>query len=142
VGGSDVESEGDLVAICALVILVAGGGYAIRNYLGRCPTPEELERRRRMAIHRLGKMADAEIIDVEPVSVSIVYSYMVAGVVYTASQDVATLQSLLPRDMMTMVGPVSFKFDPRNPANSIVVCEEWSGLRQAARMEGETTPGP
>jgi hypothetical protein len=27
------------------------------------------------------------------------------------------------------LGPVSVKYDPRNPANSIVVSEEWSGLR-------------
>jgi hypothetical protein len=56
----------------------------------------------------------------------------VAGVVYTASQDLAALQSLLPRDPMTMVGPVSVKFDPRNPANSIVLCEDWTGLRSRA----------
>ena len=56
-----------------------------------------------------------------------------AGVVYTASQDVAALQQLLPRDIMTMVGHVSVKFDPRSPANSMVVCEEWSGLAAAGR---------
>ena len=74
-------------------------------------------------------MGDGEIVDVETASASIVYSYNVAGVTYTASQDLSALQSRLPPDVMTMAGPVSVKFDPRNPANSIVLCEEWSGLR-------------
>ena len=89
-----------------------------------------------MAIHREGKMGNGQVIDVvtepkatEPESVSIVYSYSVAGVVYTASQDVTDLQGKLPADRMSMVGAVSVKFAPRNPANSMVLCEEWSGLR-------------
>jgi hypothetical protein len=121
------------VAVCALGILVAVGVYATRLHLRRRPTPEELERRRRASLHRTGKMGDGEIVDVEAASASIVYSYSVAGVVYTASQDLMALQSLLPTDAMTMVGPVSVKFDPRNPANSIVLCEDWSGLRNRTR---------
>ena len=78
------------------------------------------------------KNGDGEIVDVETASASIVYSYSVAGVTYESSQDVRALQALLPPDVMTMVGPVSVKFDPRNPANSIVLCEEWSGLRSRA----------
>jgi hypothetical protein len=117
------------VAICALGIALAALIYALRDYLHRRPAPEELERRRRGTLYRLGKMGDGEIIDVEAASASIVYSYSVAGVVYTASQDMGALQSFLPKDVMTMVGPVSVKFDPRNPANSIVLCEDWSGLR-------------
>lgn len=118
--------------IGALVIFVGAVVYAVWNYLRRRPTPEELERRRRATLHRQGKMGDGEIVDVEAASASIVYSYSVAGVVYTASQDMVSLQSLLPSDVMTMVGPVSVKFDPRNPANSIVLCEDWSGLRNRA----------
>jgi hypothetical protein len=120
------------VAIGALVILGAVIVFAVRNYLGRRPTPDEMERRRRAALNREGKMGDGEIVDVETASASIMYSYSVAGVTYTASQDMRALQSLLPPDVMTMVGPVSVKFDPRNPANSIVLCEEWSGLRNRA----------
>jgi len=117
-------------AICAFAALAGVIAFVIRNYLRRRPTPEELERRRRATLHRMGKMGDGEIIDVE--TASIVYSYSVAGVVYTASQDLVALQSLLPRDPMTMVGSVSVKFDPRNPANSIVLCEDWTGLRNRA----------
>jgi hypothetical protein len=54
---------------------------------------------------------------------------------YTACQDLADLQSLLPSDRWSAIGPASIKYDPRNPANSIVLCEEWSGLRTAHRVE-------
>jgi hypothetical protein len=120
------------VAIGAVVILGAAIWWLVRNYLRGRPTPDEIERRRRGTLHRDGKMGDGEIVDVETASASIAYSYSVAGVTYTASQDLSALQQLLPPDVMTMVGPVSVKFDPRNPANSIVLCEEWSGLRNRA----------
>ena len=119
-------------AIGALVILGAAIWWLVRNYLRGRPTPDEIERRRRGTLHREGKMGDGEIVDVETASALIAYSYSVAGVTYTASQDLTALQQLLPPDVMTMVGPVSVKFDPRNPANSIVLCEEWSGLRNRA----------
>jgi hypothetical protein len=117
------------VAAVALVVLSAAIYWLVRKYLRGRPTPDEVERRRRGILHREGKMGDGEIVDVETASASIMYSYSVAGVTYTASQDLSALKSRLPSDVMTMVGPVSVKFDPRNPANSIVLCEEWSGLR-------------
>ncbi len=91
------------------------------------PTPEEIERRRRLAIQAGGKMGDGEIVDIN--GNSLVYSYSVAGVNYTAAQDATELRAMLPQDPMSLLGPISLKFDPRNPANSIVLCEQWSGLR-------------
>jgi hypothetical protein len=35
---------------------------------------------------------------------------------------------------------MSVKYDPRNPANSIVVAEEWNGLRGATRLLPENHP--
>jgi hypothetical protein len=121
------------IAVCALGVLIAAVIYAVRKHLRGRPTAEEVERRRRVTLLQAGKMGDGEIVDVEADSGSIVYSYSVAGVSYTATQDLTALKSLLPADVMTMVGPVSVKFDPRNPANSIVLCEEWSGLRTRVR---------
>ena len=117
----------------SVFLVVLAAGFIVWRYVRRQPDPAELERRRRDAIHHDGKMGDGEIMDVDSISnpdvITIVYEYSVAGVVYAASQEVMALRSLLPADLMTMVGPISIKFDPRNPANSIVVCEEWSGLR-------------
>jgi hypothetical protein len=116
---------GVLAVFVAVIILCAAA--IVWLAFRRPTTPEELERRRRLAIYRGGKMGDGEIVDVE--AASIVYSYSVAGVGYTASQDVTGLEGKLPADKMAIIGSVSIKFDPRNPANSIVLCEEWSGLR-------------
>ena len=117
------------VALGALVIVL----LVVRHYyLTPAPTPEELERLRRLAIHRGGKMGDGEIVDVD--DNAIVYSYSVAGVVYTASQDATELRAIMPPDPMSMIGPVMIKFDPRNAANSIVLCEEWSGLRTPRKV--------
>jgi hypothetical protein len=69
-----------------LIILIAVAAI-IWLRLRKRPTPQEIERQRRMAIHREGKMGNGQVIDVvtepkatEPESVSIVYSYSVAGV--------------------------------------------------------------
>ncbi len=128
---ASLTSKPDIIAaaLVALAAVVALG----RLFLNRKPTPEELERRRRTTLYRNGKLGDGEIVDVEPASLSIVFSYTVAGVVYTASQDALALRSLLPQDPMSMLGPVSIRFDPRNPANSIVICEDWSGLRRPSK---------
>src|SRR5665213_3650081 len=113
--------------------------FAARQYLKRAPTPEELEQHRRLAIHLEGKTADGQIIDVE--GDSIVYSYSVAGVVYTTSQDATSLRAALPPELVSIIGPASVKFNARNPANSIVLCEHWSGLRrQASRATVATVP--
>jgi len=56
------------------------------------------------------------------------YQYELRGVAYFASQDVSGLRAWLPEEPARLIGAVSVKYDPRNPANSIVLCEEWSGL--------------
>jgi len=119
------------VALGALVLVLIACALVARRFLEKKPPPEELERRRRGTVQQNGKLGNGEIIDVE--GASIIYSYRVAGVVYTASQDTTDLQTVLPADPHAMIGPVAIKFHPRNPANSIVVSEEWSGLRQPWR---------
>jgi hypothetical protein len=126
---SIVTTEQTGLAIAALVILAAAAVIA-RGFFRRKPAPEEIERQRRLQIHREGKLGDGEIIDVDPEMPSLIYEYSVAGVGYSVAQDLGTLRHMLPEDLMTMLGPVSIKFNPHNPANSIVLCEEWNGLRQ------------
>jgi hypothetical protein len=88
-------------------------------------TPEERERRRRALLVSIGKMGDATLTEVREEFVF--YAYLVRGVEYTASQDVSALRAKVPMDLSS-VNAVSVRYDPRNPANSIVVAEEWSGL--------------
>lgn len=121
------------IGIAALV-LVAGLALLAQRIFRKKPSPEELERRRRLGIHQEGKLGDAEIIDVDPAVPLITYSYSVAGVGYTVAQELGALREMLPDDLMSMMGPVSIKFKPQNPANSIVLCEEWNGLRLNRRQ--------
>ena len=48
---------------------------------------------------------------------------------YAASQDISQLRDFLPENVDRALGPATVKIEPQNPYNSIVVCEEWSGLR-------------
>ena len=116
------------IAAGAAVILVAL--IVFRAWLLRRPTAEELERRRRLGVNRSGKMADGMILDV--LEAAIEYSYDVRGVEYIAMQDISALQDRIPVPRVSIAGPAGVKYDPRNPANSIVLCEDWSGLRTAA----------
>lgn len=118
--------------VAAGALLLAGVAVAaVWKMLNKRATPEELENRRLAEINGSGKIAEGEILDVVPgvQTVSLMYSYVVAGVGYATSQGVSPLHRQLPADLMSVIGQASVKFDPRNPANSIVVCEFWSGLR-------------
>ena len=107
-----------------LVVLAAALGY--RAWKSSRIAPEELERRRRAALVVKGKMGDAFLVEFR--DGYLFYSYAVRGVEYTASQDVSFLKDGLSGDLSSM-GSVSVKYDARNPANSIVIAEAWSGLR-------------
>lgn len=115
-------------AIGIAAVIVASGVFVLvrRLLVGRI-TPEEVERRRRDEIVRDGKFGDGEVLDVE--AGIITYCYQAAGVRYGVSQDVSLMASLLPEDVMTLVGPATVRYLPRNPGNSIVLAESWNGLR-------------
>lgn len=108
------------------VLLVAGGLLGYRAYLRSRVTPEERERQRRAELVARGKMGDATLVEFR--DALLFYSYDVRGVEYTASQDVTGLEAYLPPDL-SILGPLSVKYDARNPANSIVLAESWSGIR-------------
>jgi len=72
-----------------------------------------------------GKMGDATLTELR--DDLLYYAYMVRGVEYTASQDVSRLKDRIPSDMSSLTA-VSVRYHAKNPANSIVVAENWSGL--------------
>jgi hypothetical protein len=92
--------------------------------------PEKRERRRRLHVNGTGRLGDALITEVSEKLVY--YTYSVHGVHYSASQDIAALRGKLPPELGPTVGLASIKYSERNPANSILVCEEWSGLRNGS----------
>lgn len=117
-----------VLAAVALGLIVLGVWIALRV---KKANPEKREKRRRLQVHRTGRLGDALVLEVsnEATGTLLYYTYTVHGVEYNASQDVSTLRELLPDEPGRLVGIAHLKYALKNPANSILICEEWSGLR-------------
>jgi hypothetical protein len=125
----------EFLALALVAVLLIGAG--VRMFLASRTTAAQRERRRRDAIHRTGRMGEAYVIDVRE---SVVYySYELRGVAYTTSQDVSEFLERLPADSSLLIGPAGMKYLPGDPANSIVICDAWNGLRHAP-VEDSSTP--
>jgi hypothetical protein len=121
-----------LFAITATGFLLAGVAWARK----RRKTPEQLEQERRMHISEVGRITDGTVIDVNEMQTNtsgelqlLIYQYDVAGVSYEASQDVSALRHMVDLHSCRSGLMTSIKYDPSNPGNSIVIAENWSGLR-------------
>ena len=122
-----------IAALCVFVVgLLALAAWIVLRTRG---TPEKRERQRRLAVHHQGRIGDAMIN--EATADALYYSYSVGGVQYEASQDITALRDLLPAEPERLIGWSGMKYSSNNPANSILICEEWSGLRDpVARSAG------
>jgi hypothetical protein len=114
------------------VLVVLLGAMGVQSWRRSRISPDEKERRRRLMLLSTGKMGDANLLDIH--DNLLVYSYAVRGVEYTASQDISKLRQFLPDELTSLAGHVFVRYDAKNPANSIVVAEEWSGLRPGGRQ--------
>lgn len=113
--------------ITGLAVAVVGFAAWLIPFLRR-PSPAERERRRRLAVNAAGRTGNGTIMELH--EGILCYRYVIGGVEYTAFQDVSALAVLLPGEPGTLIErPVTIKYLPNNPANSIVLCEEWSGLQ-------------
>jgi hypothetical protein len=54
---------------------------------------------------------------------------------YTASQDVSHLKDQVPSDLASLTA-VLVRYEAKNPANSIVVAEHWTGLHTEPKRHG------
>jgi hypothetical protein len=102
----------------------------------RRKTPDQRERERRMRISEMGRITDGTVIDVNEMQMNgsgelqlLIYHYDVAGVSYEASQDVSSLRHMVDLHSCRAGLMTSIKYDPGNPGNSIVISENWTGLR-------------
>jgi hypothetical protein len=122
------------------VAVVSAGMYLyIRS---RRPTAFELERRRREALAKDGRITDGVILDartlnnedsVSPTPEVLVYSYSLAGLTYNCAQDVSSLPDRVLGYRIDQ--SVQVRYDPRNPGNSILLSETWSGLWMRTGLE-------
>jgi hypothetical protein len=115
------------VVVLSVVLAVLLALIAWRAWKRSRISPEERERRRCSHLVATGKISDAALVEVQ--DHVLFYSYAVRGVEYTASQDLSLLG--LPAVDLSSVHSVSVKYDPRNPANSIVISTDWNGLHAA-----------
>jgi len=141
-------------------LVVAMGGAAIAAlamiayaFFGPAVNPEEAERKRRLHLNQIGRIAEGQIVELvehppeskvarkglfgagaHPLSDMrprhlVSYSYMISGVTYHTAQDITGLESQVRLEQLVAGQPASIKYDASNPTDSILVADDWSGLR-------------
>ena len=136
--------------LAAAGVLLAAGGFAVW-WRGRPRDAQEIERRRRAHVNQVGRIVEGEVLEIRathsgdlyagpkrpapangasngtPRNV-IVYSYSISGVTYQTAQDITGLEQRACLERIVTGLPVSVKYDPANPGNSILVADNWSGV--------------
>ena len=94
------------------------------SFLDRFRKKPEDEASRIARLSKTGRMADGQIIDAvsddEGRISQVTYTYMLAGVVYESSQALSISQQQRSNDYAPGK-QIVIRYDPRRPANSIVV---------------------
>ena len=103
------------------------------------PTADELERLRRNALARSGRLVDGMLLDICKMDgedgttrTMLVFSYRIGGVDYECSQDITTIVGTVFPGLLRAGFPCTVRYRQGSPQDSIVVSEEWSGLRTAS----------
>jgi hypothetical protein len=125
--------------------LEVSGGLAVAALLGTAiawaalrkrPSEEELERTRRGFLVQAGRLVDGMLLDKCDIEVTdgrmltlLIFSYRIGGVNYECSQDITQIHTLLDNTEVRIGYPCTVRYQPGNPQNSIVLAENWSGLR-------------
>jgi hypothetical protein len=115
--------------------------------------PEDAERRRRLHLNQIGRIAEGQVVELaehpaEPFDGRkklfasrarplvdarprhlVTYSYAISGVTYHTAQDITGLEGQIRFERLVAGQPASVKYDPSNPSDSILVADDWSGLR-------------
>ena len=113
----------------------------------------QAERKRRLHLNQIGRIAEGQIVELvehppEPQAPRkglfgagsrpladtrqrqlVSYSYAISGVTYHTAQDITGLEGQIRFERLVAGQPASVKYDPSNPTDSILVADDWSGLR-------------
>jgi len=124
-----------LYGLVATGVALAGAYVLLRR---KPKSPDDIERERRAWLEGTGRITDGTVIDVQELAaekdrrsaIMLIYHYDVAGVSYECSQDVTYLRHWINLHSCRLGLHTSVKYDPQNPGNSLVVSENWMGLRQ------------
>jgi hypothetical protein len=111
------------------------------------------EKKRRLHLNQIGRIAEGQVVELvehppEPQEVRkgvfglraqpladhrprqlVSYSYAISGVTYHTAQDITGLEGQIRFQRLVAGQPASVKYDPSNPSDSILVADDWSGLR-------------
>jgi len=140
----------ELALVLAAIVVIAALAYAW--LFGRKKDSKEVERERRSYLNRIGRIVDGQVVEIveraaeqdvgsraraaklKPINRTmnhrlLLYSYSISGVTYEAAQDVTGLEEQVCLERAVAGQPVGVKYDPSNPSNSILIADDWSGLR-------------
>ena len=126
-------------------IVTAGGGAFVGMWAWRAlqrrrrKDPAEIERIRRLGVNACGRIVPGRVLELMeafsdgPPGPVLLYQYEVAGVLYQAAQDVSALPVVADSAPFLPGQTTSVKYDPKQPTNSILACEDWCGVPDLAR---------
>jgi ribonuclease HII len=140
----------ELALVLAAMVVIAALAYAW--LFGRKKDSKEVERERRSYLNRIGRIVDGQVVEIVERAAEqdtdtrgraaklkamnktinhrmLLYSYSISGVTYEAAQDITGLEEQVCLERVVAGQPVGVKYDPSNPSNSILVADDWSGLR-------------
>ncbi len=134
--------------------LLAAVGLIVYWLMRRPEDPDEQERKRRAYLNQVGRICEGQILEIVERSEAqgdssvapgkarkrnlpkdvrgrklVCYTYLISGVTYETAQDVTGLEQRLHLERLAAGQPASVKYDPSNPTNSILIADDWSGLR-------------
>jgi hypothetical protein len=92
----------------------------------RRATPEDKERARLVALLNNSRSIEGMLTDF--VDTILYFTYEVRGVTYHAAQDVSVIAGTDPTQFHNQLGPVTVRYSTTNPANSMVISQQWSGF--------------
>ena len=147
----------ELLADWKLIVALGGGSIVaitllVYAFVRPASNPEEVERKRRLHLNHIGRIAEGQVVEVveQPAIAEVSkgllkqrarplaelkprhlvsYSYSISGVSYHTAQDVTGLESQVRVEKLVAGQQASVKYDPSNPTDSILVADDWSGLR-------------
>ncbi len=148
-----MNSISDPKTLLALVAVALGAiGVLFYTFFRPSADPEEAERKRRLHLNQIGRIAEGQVVELmqhpaeeKPAQKGLFgsqarplagrsrhivsYTYSISGVTYQTGQDITGLESQVRLERLVAGQPASIKYDPSNPVDSILVADDWSGLR-------------
>ncbi|GAC1634197.1 MAG: hypothetical protein NVS9B14_10010 [Candidatus Acidiferrum sp.] len=143
----------DPKTLFALILAaLAAIGILFYAFFRPAADPDEAERKRRLHLNQIGRIAEGQVVELMQHSAEedpapkgmfssksrplggrfrniVSYSYSISGVTYQTGQDITGLESQVRLERLVAGQPASIKYDPSNPVDSILVADDWSGLR-------------